>query len=84
MNKQGADLEMQYLSKSERIHLVNGHLTAQGNQLGVTGVLGQAQTFEAEGTHDAINSLLKFKSKYDKLSQYSAFRITNEMHAEDK
>ena len=84
MNKQGADSEMQYLSKSERIHLVNGHLTAQGNQLGVTGVLSQAQTFEAEGTHDAINSLLKCKSKYDKLSQYSAFRITNEMHAEDK
>ena len=84
MNKQGADSEMQYLSKSERIPLVNGHLTAQGNQLGVTGVLSQAQTFEAEGTHDAINSLLKCKSKYDKLSQYSAFRITNEMHAEDK
>ena len=76
MNKQGADLEMQYLSKSERIHLVNGHLTAQGNQLGVTGVLSQAQTFEAEGTHDAINSLLKCKSKYDKLSNTFAIPLS--------
>ena len=50
---------MQYLSKSERIYLVNGHLTAQGNQIGFTGVLSQAQTFEAQGTYDVINSLLK-------------------------
>lgn len=68
MNKQDADLEMQYLSKSERIYLVNGHLTAQGNQIGFTGVLSQAQTFEAQGTYDVINSLLKWKSKYNKLS----------------
>lgn len=26
MNKQGVDLEMQYFSKSEMIHCVNGHL----------------------------------------------------------
>ena len=68
MNKQDADLEMQYLSKSERIHLVNGHLTAYRNQIGVTGVLSQAQTFEAQDTYDVINSLLKCKSKYNKLS----------------
>lgn len=48
MNKQDADLEMQCLSKSERIHLVNGHLTAQGNQISVTGMPSQAQTFEAQ------------------------------------
>ena len=73
MNKQDADLEMQYLSKSERIHLVNGHLTAQGNQISVTSVLSQAQTFEAQGTYDAINSFLKCISKCDKLSHYSCF-----------